>query len=134
MKTGKLASAGLAAIALAVGGAVLVPGTASAASYNGVCGSGYGVVNQRNVSGGTVYLTYSSGTGKNCVVTVRNNPGGKLSMGAWLKRSSDSSWQQDVGNYGTYAGPVYRAANGECVDWGGGISGSDVTVWRTNCG
>jgi len=130
----KMVAAGVAATALALGSTLLIPGVASAAAYNGVCGSGYGVVNHRDVSGGTVYLTYSGGTGKNCVVTVRNSPGAKLSMGAWLKKSSDSAWQQDVGDYGTYAGPVYRSATGECVDWGGGISGSDVTVYRTNCG
>ncbi len=124
----------IAGLGLTLGTAIVVPGVASAAAYNGACGSGYGVVNDRDIGGGTVYLTYNSSTRKNCVVTVRNNPGAALPMNAWLKRSNESTWKQDPGSYTTYAGPVYRSAAGTCVDWGGAIRSSSVTAWRTNCG
>ncbi len=124
----------IAGIGLTLGTVVAVPGVASAAGYNGACGSGYGVVNHRDISGGTIYLTYNNSNGKNCVVTVRNNPGAAKPMNAWLKRSNESSWRQDPGSFTTYAGPVYRAAAGTCVDWGGAIASASKTAWRTNCG
>ncbi|WNV84395.1 spore-associated protein A [Umezawaea sp. Da 62-37] len=129
----KAASAAITIGGLLLGTALLAPGVASAATYNGMCGSGYSVVNSRAVVGGTVFLTYNASTGYNCVVTVRNSPGAKLPMGARVSRSSDPGWVYDNGDYTTYAGPVYRSAPGECVDWGGGINGSDIDVYGTNC-
>lgn len=55
-------------------------GAYSALAYNGVCGSGYQVIDSQSVTGGTVYLTYNSSTGKNCVVTTRSTPGSRLAM------------------------------------------------------
>ncbi|CAM5346136.1 hypothetical protein SCALM49S_01532 [Streptomyces californicus] len=58
---------------------------AAAAQYNGACGSGYSVVNSAQIgTKGTVFLTYSSATGKNCVVTVRTKPGKAVHMTASL--------------------------------------------------
>ncbi|MEU7636175.1 MULTISPECIES: spore-associated protein A [unclassified Streptomyces] len=106
------------------------------AAYNGACGSGYGVVNSAPVSGkGTVYLTYSAKTGKNCVVTVRNSPGKAVFIHAELGPSDHSSAPVfDSGKYTAYAGPVYLAAKGRCVDWGGAIESVSVKVAGSNCG
>ncbi len=116
-------------------------GTASAApraggAYNGACGSGYRVVNSAPVSGkGTVYLTYSAKTGKNCVVTVRNAPGKPVFVRAELGPSDHSSAPVfDSGKYTAYAGPVHLAAKGRCVDWGGAVESVSVRVAGSNCG
>ncbi|MEV8565386.1 spore-associated protein A [Streptomyces sp. NPDC051322] len=111
---------------------------ATAAVYNGACGSGYRVVNSAQVgtpnSLGTVYLTYSSTTGDNCVVTVRNAPGKAVPMVAELSITSTGKRVRDSGNYTTYAGPVYLHAAGYCVNWYGVISGISAGKIGTNCG
>jgi len=109
---------------------------ATKAAYNGACGSGYSVVNSVPVTGkGTVYLTYSAKTGKNCVVTVRNSPGKPVYMYTYLTASNGSSdWVYDSGQYTSYAGPVYLPAKGVCVDWGGSIESVSVSVSGSNCG
>ncbi|KNX38841.1 hypothetical protein [Luteipulveratus halotolerans] len=108
--------------------------SASAATYNGVCGSGYRVVDQHAVTGGTVFLTYN-GT-RNCVVTVRNTAGAKVWMVAVVGLSSHSTWDgDDEGSYSSYAGPVYSDPSaGHCIDWGGEISGSRFIARDTHCG
>jgi hypothetical protein len=131
----KIAATTLAAAAMTVG--TLATATpASAATYGGQCGSGYSVVNQFHLpdSRGTVFLTYSSSTGKNCVVTVRTKPGAATLMEAYLRRSSSSTWIKDSNDYTTYAGPIYVSAPGECVDWGGTIGTATRTLSDTNCG
>ncbi|MEV6793362.1 spore-associated protein A [Streptomyces sp. NPDC051320] len=111
---------------------------ATAAAYNGACGSGYRVVNSAQIgtpnSLGTVYLTYSSATGDNCVVTVRNAPGKAVPMVAELSNTSTGKRVLDSGNYTTYAGPVYLHAAGYCVNWYGVISGISAGKIGTNCG
>ncbi|HZB28776.1 MAG TPA: spore-associated protein A [Streptosporangiaceae bacterium] len=132
----RAALAGLLGAAMTGGSLVATTTAASAASYNGACGGGYGVVNQRTISGkGAVYLTYNSGNGYNCVVTIRDNPGTAVPMFAGIARQSDPAWADvDEGDYTTYAGPVYRYAKGSCVTWGGAISGSYAGGVNTNCG
>ncbi|KUL47655.1 spore-associated protein A [Streptomyces sp. NRRL F-4489] len=132
---------GSAALALASAATLGLTSTASAApvrggAYNGACGSGYGVVNSVPVGAkGTVYLTYSAKTGKNCVVTVRNSPGKPVFVLAELGPSDHSSDPVfDSGTFTTYAGPVYLAAKGRCVDWGGAIESVSVRVTASNCG
>ncbi|MEO3786171.1 spore-associated protein A [Actinocorallia sp. B10E7] len=122
--------------AAATAGAVVVAAPASAALYGGQCGSGYNVVNLADFSDarGTIYLTYNSSTGKNCVVTVREKPGAAAPMDAYIRRSGTTTWIDDPGNYTTYAGPVYVSAAGSCVDWGGTIGTASRTILRTNCG
>ncbi|TDC85446.1 spore-associated protein A [Micromonospora sp. KC606] len=124
------------ASAAATAGALVNAAPAQAALYGGQCGSGYGVVNLIDLPDlrGTVYLTYSSSTGKNCVVTLREKPGTATLMEAYLRRSGTSSWVKDSGNYTTYAGPVYVSAAGSCVDWGGTIGTASRTRTATNCG
>lgn len=121
----------LAALGAAFGMALVSPGVASAAGYNGACGSGYRVIDSHNITGGTIYLTYNGS--RNCVVTIRNNPGKAVPMNAWIKRSTSSTWIQDPGSYTTYAGGVYVTAPGVCIDWGGGITSSSWTGWKTHC-
>lgn len=69
-----LARVGVAVVATAAA-VVAVPSVAQAAGYNGVCGSGYRVVDSMPLAGGTAFLTYNSSTGQNCAVTVRNSTG-----------------------------------------------------------
>ncbi|TDT28667.1 hypothetical protein EV562_114235 [Streptomyces sp. BK208] len=85
---------------------------------------------------GTVYLTYNSATGKNCVVTVRNSSGAALYMTAEVAVADTypNSNVQDVGFYTSYAGPVYVNAAGKCVAWGGNIDYSGRWNGRSNCG
>jgi hypothetical protein len=115
--------------AVAVGGATALAGPASAATqatYNGVCGSGYTVIDQTPVSDlGTIFITWNGTTGKNCAVTVRNNPGTAFPMGISLntKTSQPTTPVTDEGQYTTYAGPVYVDARGVCITWEGHIQG-----------
>ncbi|MGW7578106.1 spore-associated protein A [Streptomyces sp. NPDC054765] len=134
------AIAGSAVLAVASIATMTAATTASAApkaaAYNGACGSGYSVVNSAPVSGkGTVYLTYSARTGKNCAVTVRNSPGKPVHMYTYLTPSDGSSaGVYDRGDYTSYAGPVYLRGKGICVDWGGTIESVSVSVSGSNCG
>jgi hypothetical protein len=122
------------ALGLTGGAPVMSSSAAYAATYNGTCGSGYGVIDSIGVSGGTVFLTYNGATGNNCVTTVRNSPGGALPMIAAVKLSSSSTWNYDSGYYTTYAGPVYVYAPHACIDWGGGINGDYRYVYSSHCG
>ncbi|MEV0264832.1 spore-associated protein A [Streptomyces sp. NPDC050617] len=122
---------------LATGTAASAASGAAGAAYNGACGTGYGVVNSAPIGNkGKVYLTYSSATGKNCVVTVRAAAGAPVRMAAWVQlvEEHESTPVVDSGTYGTYAGPVYLDAKGRCVNWGGAIENQDVTVNKSNCG
>lgn len=86
----------------------------------GVCGAGYKVVNSRALgSAATIYLLYSSGAGKNCVVTMAKyvTPS-KISMNATLQVKGGSSGS-NPGAFTAYAGPVRLSAVKKCVIWGG---------------
>lgn len=128
--------------AAAVGAGMLVAAPAAsaatagaAASYNGVCGSGYKVVNSMPVgSTGTVYLTYNASNGKNCTVTVRNSTGSPTYMVAYVRNVDTNEDQYDEGEYRSYAGPVYVAARGACVEWGGVIGSQQAWNFGSNCG
>ncbi|MFJ8972932.1 spore-associated protein A [Streptomyces sp. b84] len=115
--------------------ATAAPKAAAAAKYNGACGGGYSVVNSAQIgTKGTVFLTYNSATGKNCVVTVRTTPGKAVHMTASLGFASPTTTVTDTGYYTTYAGPVYLDARGLCVTWRGEISGEVAGKNGTNCG
>lgn len=123
--------AGLLAAAPAAGAAT----TGATASYNGVCGSGYKVVNSMPIGGaGTVYLTYNSASGKNCTVTVRNSTGSPTYMVAYVRNIDSGEDQYDEGEYRSYAGPVYVSARGACVEWGGVIGNLQAWNYGSNCG
>jgi len=110
------------------------PATAPVATYNGACGAGYGQDDYMNVTGGTVFLTYNSTNGYNCVVTVRTTSGAAVYMDAGIKLSGSSTWIHDSGQYTTYAGPKYVHAVGQCIDWYGVIGSSTAVQYNSHCG
>ncbi|MCX5084365.1 spore-associated protein [Streptomyces sp. NPDC056121] len=128
---------GAALAALALGGTTALAGPASATpntTPQKVCGSSYKTVNSAPIGSlGTVYLTYNSTNGKNCVATIRKNPGTRLDMSAWIYVSDTDQGDQDYGQYTSYAGPIYVYGKGHCVDWGGNISNVYVQVTGSNC-
>ena len=128
-----------AVIGLAAAGTIAAAGTASAASYNGACGSGYGVIDTMDVGDGTAYLTYNSSSGKNCVVTVSDKPGTTMLLDARLRlHRTNIDWadsEYDAGFFKYYAGPVYAYAAGRCIDWGGNAGTEDWHVnYNVHCG
>jgi hypothetical protein len=130
----RLALAGVVTAAAAAGAAVVAPAPAQAAAYNGACGAGYSVIDGMSLVGkGTVYLTYSRGTGKNCVVTIADNPGRRRHMAAKVSLAGDP-WKVDSGNFTTYAGPVYVTARDRCIDWGGEIENLGRYQYNVHCG
>lgn len=93
---------GAALAALALGGTTALAGPASAApntTPQKVCGSSYKTVNSAPVGSlGTVYLTYNSSNGKNCVATIRSNPGTRLDMSAWIYVSDTDQETRTTGS------------------------------------
>ncbi|MGC9542640.1 spore-associated protein A [Streptomyces sp. UG1] len=134
----RLGSVG-AVLGLTVAGTVAATGTASAASYNGACGSGYSVIGSKDVGEGNTFITYSRATGKNCVVTVSDTPGTPMVLDARLRiHRTDTVWKDSETDYGTfkyYAGPVYVKAVDTCVDYGGAAASNYVRVsYNVHCG
>lgn len=127
-----------AVAALATGSTAFLVAPASAApntTPQRVCGSGYATVNSAPVGSlGTVYLTYNSSNGRNCVATIRSSPGTAVAMSAWIRLTGTTTTVTDKGNYTSYAGPVYLYGKAHCVDWGGSIKNVSVTVTNSNCG
>jgi hypothetical protein len=130
------------ALGITAGVAVYLPATASAASYGGQCGTGYNVIDHKDIGDvATIFLTYNNSNGNNCVVTDRNHPGAAIEMSADVSKAyadgSTSDFKEDKGNYTTYAGPVTIHAAGVCIKWGGGAVGSGAGFWeseRSHCG
>ncbi|MEV0642112.1 spore-associated protein [Streptomyces sp. NPDC050619] len=133
----RYALSGAAVAALAVGGTTALAAPASAApntTPQKVCGSSYQTVNSAPIgSQGTVYLTYNSANGKNCVATIRTNPGTARDMGAWVYVPDTDEYAQDYGQFTSYAGPAYVYGKAHCVDWGGHIDNVYVYVTGSNC-
>jgi hypothetical protein len=99
-----------------------------------VCGSGYSVIDQAGLSGGTVYLMYNSGNGYNCVVTLKStNLGTATAVSAFLEPQGGTR-TTDSGSYGYYAGPVRKSAPGTCVRWGGSVGSSSYISPFEHCG
>jgi hypothetical protein len=131
------AAAAAATVVTALIGAITTVSPAAAATYGSECGTGYSVVNSAPIgTKGTVFLTYSSATGKNCVVAKRNTVGSAVLIEAGLSISpAGTHWDvYDGGYYTSYAGPIYLYASGKCVDWMGRISGTEGGKRGTNCG
>ncbi|GJF31718.1 hypothetical protein KNE206_44180 [Kitasatospora sp. NE20-6] len=129
-----LARVGVAVVATAAA-VVAVPSVAQAAGYNGVCGSGYRVVDSMSLAGGTAFLTYNSSTGQNCAVTVRNSTGSPVYVLASIRVAVGGSlWHKDGDYYGTYAGPVYVYAPGQCIDWVAQIDDDSAQQLDSHCG
>lgn len=150
MRSKRTVLAAASAAVMAAAGLVATAGTASAAShsaagaapkavYNGACGSGYSVVNSAGIADlGTVFLTYNRTTGKNCVVTVRNEKGDPIHMAASVRVLLDDQETEpvvDEGEYTHYAGPVFvEDGAGHCIEWGGVIGEEEYFNPGSNCG
>ncbi|MFC7328672.1 spore-associated protein A [Marinactinospora rubrisoli] len=133
----KKAIAVAAVAAASLTGLVAGASPAAAATYGGECGSGYSVVNSAPIgSVGTVFLTYNSSNGYNCVVAKRNSVGSAVLIEAGLAVSPvGGHWTEFDGGYFTsYAGPIRLHAAGRCVDWMGRINGVEGGKRGTNCG
>ncbi|MFJ1708005.1 spore-associated protein A [Kitasatospora sp. NPDC088346] len=129
-----LARVGVAVVATA-GAVVAVPSVAQAADYNGACGSGYRVVDSMSLKGGTAFLTYNSSTGQNCAVTVRDSPGSPVYVLASISLATGGNpWYKDGDYYGSYAGPVYVHAPGQCIDWIAQIEWDSAQQLDSHCG
>jgi archaellin len=135
-KRSVLVASALAAVSLGTMTALAAPASAAPnTTPQKVCGSSYKTVNSAPVGSlGTVYLTYNASNGKNCVVTIRNNPGTAVDMSAWIYVPDSQQYDEDFGQYSSYAGPTYAYGKGHCVDWGGNISNVYVQVNNSNCG
>jgi hypothetical protein len=131
-----LAATALAALSVGTTAALASPASAAPGTTpQKVCGSGYQTVNSAPVGTlGTVYLTYNSANGRNCVTTIRNNPGTAVDMSTWIYIPETEAADQDGGLYTSYAGPAYAYGKGHCVDWGGNIDNVYVQVSGSNCG
>ncbi|MER7792960.1 spore-associated protein A [Streptomyces sp. NPDC097640] len=107
----------------------------AARAYGGECGVGYVEIDSYHLStGATAYLTFSSASGNNCVVTKRDTVGTALRLGAGVRRSGEpGSAHEDIGNYTSYAGPVYVYARYSCVDWGGYFNGLNKVIENDHC-
>ncbi|MES0835772.1 spore-associated protein A [Nocardiopsis tropica] len=112
-------------------GAASTATPASAAAYNGACGTGYQVVNSLRIPGnqGTVHLTYNNSNGYNCAVTIPENPGA-AAVDVWLNRAGEPT----PGLPDPYPGPVYVDGRGSCLEWGGSVNGRRVDWRDTSCG
>ncbi|SEM05264.1 M23 family metallopeptidase [Nonomuraea pusilla] len=101
-------------------------GTSSGSSSNPysaeqVCGAGFKAIDSAPLgSQGKVVLLYSTSTGENCVVTLRNSASGKAAMRAYLEVKGQAR-KTDAGSFQYYAGPVRAKAPRTCVKWGGAI-------------
>ncbi|GLZ30024.1 peptidase M23 [Lentzea sp. NBRC 105346] len=100
-----------------------------------ICGDGYKVVDSHAVTGGKVYLLYSSANGNNCVTTVKSTNLGRETKVSAMLQVQDAAATKDEGDYGYYAGPIRKKAPGKCVKWGGqvGTSGGYTSGFE-HCG
>ncbi|KAB1988230.1 spore-associated protein [Streptomyces triticiradicis] len=124
-----------AALALGAGTALAAPASAAPnTTPQKVCGSAYKTVNSAAIGSlGTVYLTYNSSNGQNCVTTIRKNPGTAVDMSTWIYVPDTGVGSDDYGQYTSYAGPSYVYGKGHCVDWGGHIDNVYTQVSASNC-
>src|SRR6476620_2037089 len=104
-----LGAAALAALSVGATTALAAPASAAPnTTPQKVCGSAYKTVNSAPVGSlGTVYLTYNASNGKNCVATIRPNPGTAVDMSTWIYVPDTDEGAQDYGRYTSYAGPAY---------------------------
>lgn len=100
-----------------------------------VCGSGFSVIDQAALGTvGRTYLLYNSGTGYNCVVTLKATSLGTPSAVSAFLEPEGASRTTDSGSYSYYAGPVKRSAPGTCVKWGGSVGSTSYTSPFEHCG
>jgi hypothetical protein len=99
-----------------------------------VCGGGFGVVDSAALTGGRVYLLYNSGSGDNCVATLKSTNLGTATPVSALLEPQGGTRTTDQGSYGYYAGPVKKHAPNVCVKWGGSVGSSSYTSPFEHCG
>jgi len=100
----------------------------------GVCGSGFTVIDSAALTGGRTYLLYNSGNKNNCVVTLKTTSLGTASAVSAFLQPKGESKTTDTGKFEYYAGPVKRDAAGQCVLWGGSVGSSTYTSPYEHCG
>jgi hypothetical protein len=108
------------------GGSAANPYTAA-----GLCGTGYGVIDQHDLGAATIYLLYSAG--KNCVVTLTDKGASAVGLNATLSVQGGSA-ASNPGLFQWYAGPVRLAAASACVKWGGSYESTSWTSGWSHCG
>ncbi|MFC4912833.1 spore-associated protein A [Actinomadura gamaensis] len=118
----RFAVVSLAAAAATTGLAAVAAAPASAYSASAICGSGYSVIDHQDLNGSTVYLAYSSGSGKNCVVTIKTSDVGTSTRTGTYLYVAGKSPVTEADNFSYYAGPTYASAAGKCIQWGGGTN------------
>lgn len=100
-----------------------------------VCGSGFSVIDSAALgTSGRTYLLYNSGTGYNCVATIKSVNIGTASPVSAFQEVAGGTRTTDSGSYKYYAGPVKRSAPGKCVKWGGSVGSAAYTSPFEHCG
>ncbi|MFI6744538.1 M23 family metallopeptidase [Nonomuraea sp. NPDC050451] len=100
-----------------------------------VCGAGYKVIDSAALgTSGTVYLTFNSGNGNNCVATIKKASLGKATATTAYLEVAGKPKVTDTGSFEYYAGPVRAAAAGKCVKWGGKAGSSTYNSPSEHCG
>ncbi|MEV6157324.1 M23 family metallopeptidase [Nonomuraea sp. NPDC052129] len=98
-----------------------------------VCGAGFTVIDSAALTGGRTYLLYNSGTGTNCVATLKTTSLGTASAVSAFLEPEGATRTTDSGSFEYYAGPVKRSAPGKCVKWGGSVGSSTYTSGFEHC-
>ncbi|MGW4962051.1 N-acetylmuramoyl-L-alanine amidase [Nonomuraea sp. NPDC004186] len=100
-----------------------------------VCGTGYKVIDSAALgSSGTVYLTFNSANGNNCVATIKKASLGKATATAAFLEVKGKTRATDTGNFDYYAGPIRATAADKCVKWGGKAGTSTYESPFEHCG
>ncbi|MGW5673282.1 hypothetical protein, partial [Micromonospora sp. NPDC003776] len=104
-----------------------------------VCGSGYQVIDSATLTAdgvrkGRVYLLYNTGSGTNCVVTLKDTDVGRATTTSTYLEVQGKTRQTQSGAYKFYAGPVRATAPGVCVKWGGSTGGASYGSPFEHCG
>ena len=100
-----------------------------------VCGDGYSVIDSAKLGkAGEAYLLYDSGSGKNCVATLKRTDVGKASATSAFLEVKGSDRKTDSGDFEYYSGPVTAGAKGTCVKWGGSVGSEKYESPFEHCG
>ncbi|MGP4096143.1 hypothetical protein [Nonomuraea sp. KM90] len=84
--------------------------------------------------GGETFQLYNSGTGENCVVTMKTTDVGKPTRVSATLEVQGGPGSTQSGNYDFYAGPVKLPAKGKCVRFSGSVGSSGTDANWSNCG
>lgn len=103
-----------------------------------VCGGSYKQIDSASLKSkgkkvGSVVLTYSSSTGKNCVATMKETSIGKKSAASASLTVKGKKGATNSGKFSYYAGPVKKAAKSTCVKWSGAVGSAKYTSKYEHC-